>query len=1008
MNSGIGALLVELGINTAAFEEGLTKATYAMKVFGKEMQNTFRELGKNVSELAAAFGILGPAGAEIAGALNLAGQAAGKMLREFAGINKVWGGLLAGGAGLAAAFGSVGVSAVGLATHTAEGMKLMKEEAAVAGMSVKTFSQLSYAAMQAGVSQEEFSGSMARLGNKMTQAMQGNRMAKATFDAMGVSVTDSNGKMRDMGAVMSDVANWFQRTTDGAAKNYAAMEIGGRGFKKMIPLLNDGAEGMKKWSDESDALGKTVDDNTAKMAEKFVQSLNTIKAAGDGLANQLTKALLPSLQAISSQLADALKSPDSDIHKMIEGIAMIAKWFIDLVAIAAGAFGEIGQWFQKIGAQAVSFWNHAGAAAKKALHGDFSGANAEVKAYYDERDALDATMAAESKERWVKVWNVINGTDTSVQPKAVKKTDANLPNPALLRPLPQIPDEAKKFIDSIDRETQSLRNLTAASLESQAAAKQLQATQKGEDAVAKQFETLTARREQVQKKLDDMNKEGAETTPMERAAAESVRAQIDAQIAELKRNKPRLIAEYQEMSASRALNEVNTKMDTKKSELDEQIEDAKNLTEAWTQGGEAIARAQAKIQLKSLNVELKAAEAEADDWAAHNKGAAAGLNAHAVEAEALRKKIAALTEEEVQSQRATLGEKLAEETRKVSEHVAALQAEADMQDLSTEAKIRAQAAEAGAAYKRENPLATAAQVQQVIDNKLKEGMATQANDVAHRAAALDVVRVYNDEASVLRGIANDEKQNDGVRMEAAAELFQKTQQTREQLDKMAMSSGNMGLAMKGWIDSLAAEVPKLGDAFVTDLASALNQFNSSLNELITKGRVNFKQLGQSIAKDFLQTGLKGAEGLMARAMGGTGGPLGALAGVFGAGGINNPAGTATDPIHTVSEDMPGGVGDLSGMSSPLSLLSILGLPHLAEGGDVAPGKAYVVGEEHPEFFVPRASGTVVPTLKTGDGPKTTNLHVHFHGVTDADSFKRSQGQIMNGIGNSVGAAMGRR
>jgi hypothetical protein len=66
---------------------------------------------------------------------------------------------------------------------------------------------------------------------------------------------------------------------------------------------------------------------------------------------------------------------------------------------------------------------------------------------------------------------------------------------------------------------------------------------------------------------------------------------------------------------------------------------------------------------------------------------------------------------------------------------------------------------------------------------------------------------------------------------------------------------------------------------------------------------------------------------------------------------------------------------------------------LAGGGDVSPGKAYLVGEKHPEFFVPGARGTVAPSLKTQQGHTFNMGGLHVYGVTDADSFKRSEGQI---------------
>lgn len=66
---------------------------------------------------------------------------------------------------------------------------------------------------------------------------------------------------------------------------------------------------------------------------------------------------------------------------------------------------------------------------------------------------------------------------------------------------------------------------------------------------------------------------------------------------------------------------------------------------------------------------------------------------------------------------------------------------------------------------------------------------------------------------------------------------------------------------------------------------------------------------------------------------------------------------------------------------------------LAGGGDVTPGKAYVVGERHPEFFIPRQSGHVAPSLTMSGGNSINMGGFHVHGVKDTDSFGRSQSQI---------------
>ena len=70
---------------------------------------------------------------------------------------------------------------------------------------------------------------------------------------------------------------------------------------------------------------------------------------------------------------------------------------------------------------------------------------------------------------------------------------------------------------------------------------------------------------------------------------------------------------------------------------------------------------------------------------------------------------------------------------------------------------------------------------------------------------------------------------------------------------------------------------------------------------------------------------------------------------------------------------------------------LLGLiPGLAEGGPATAGRPYVVGEEGPELFVPRSSGTVIPNDEMASGGSgmggATNVVYNIQ-ATDAASFK---------------------
>ena len=75
-------------------------------------------------------------------------------------------------------------------------------------------------------------------------------------------------------------------------------------------------------------------------------------------------------------------------------------------------------------------------------------------------------------------------------------------------------------------------------------------------------------------------------------------------------------------------------------------------------------------------------------------------------------------------------------------------------------------------------------------------------------------------------------------------------------------------------------------------------------------------------------------------------------------------------LKPLMQGLTGGLG--GSFSSFLGSVASTGLPGLASGGPVMPGKPHIVGEKGPELFVPRVAGTVVPNHKMGSGPTIIN------------------------------------
>ena len=216
-----------------------------------------------------------------------------------------------------------------------------------------------------------------------------------------------------------------------------------------------------------------------------------------------------------------------------------------------------------------------------------------------------------------------------------------------------------------------------------------------------------------------------------------------------------------------------------------------------------------------------------------------------------------------------------------------------------------------------------------------------------------------------------------------------------------------------------------------DIGFAIQSLTQQMAQFITTGKgLSLKQIGQDLSTNIVSSVLKKGESSLLGMFGlGDGSkPDGSTASkalfvqfagnplAAGAGGLGSlPFGNLTDfgsllgfggnNSSPASSSGSSGGGFLSGITGFLG--SIFG-GFKAGGGDVTPGKAYVVGEKRPELFLPRSAGTIIPSVSSGGDNRVVNLGgVHFYGVTDADSFKRSQTQVHNTIGRAVQIAQQR-
>lgn len=256
----IGALRVNLGLNSASFRGGLDQAQNKLNSWGLSTKATFVAVAAAVAGAAAAIA------ASVKGSINSADD--------------------------------------------------MSKTAQKFGVPIDTLSRLAYAGKYADVSLETLAKGIGKLSKNMVDiAMGGGKDAANAFEALGVNVKDADGRLRSSQDVIYDIADQFAAMPNGVAKTALAIKLFGKSGADLIPLLNGGSAGLKEMGEEAERLGFVLDQQTGSAAEAFNDKLTRIGAVFEGLSNKLMVAVLPALNYLADRFVEA-----SDVGGSFDGV----------------------------------------------------------------------------------------------------------------------------------------------------------------------------------------------------------------------------------------------------------------------------------------------------------------------------------------------------------------------------------------------------------------------------------------------------------------------------------------------------------------------------------------------------------------------------------------------------------------------------------------------------------------------------------------------------------------
>jgi lambda family phage tail tape measure protein len=179
----------------------------------------------------------------------------------------------------------------------------MNDMATKTGLTVEQLSELDYAAKTSGSSIEEVTSAMAKLAVKATDAATGSKSAKIAFEALGISVTDSSGRMKTQLQLFEEVADALNQISDPTLKAAMSVELFGKSGANLLPLIKD----MQSARKEARELGITVSSDFAKASDEFNDNVTKMSALSSSLAKTILNQVIPALNSMMTEMQVGLK-----------------------------------------------------------------------------------------------------------------------------------------------------------------------------------------------------------------------------------------------------------------------------------------------------------------------------------------------------------------------------------------------------------------------------------------------------------------------------------------------------------------------------------------------------------------------------------------------------------------------------------------------------------------------------------------------------------------------------
>lgn len=187
---------------------------------------------------------------------------------------------------------------------------------AMTGLASNEVQNFSAAVEASGGSSESAVTTLEKLEKNLVDASRGGNDAALAFKSLGIETTTADGRIRPVQAVLGDLADKFKDSENGATKTAIAMQLMGRGGAQLIPVLNQGREGLDEFNKKlAETQSNMSEDQISKFA-KYHEEVDMLGKSWEGFKLAIATYFEPAAELIVKMFTAIVQGITSAINEV--------------------------------------------------------------------------------------------------------------------------------------------------------------------------------------------------------------------------------------------------------------------------------------------------------------------------------------------------------------------------------------------------------------------------------------------------------------------------------------------------------------------------------------------------------------------------------------------------------------------------------------------------------------------------------------------------------------------